>query len=345
MKTKLFTLVFALFLVSGLNAQVLMVEDFNYTAGDSLGAHGWTSFSGGNTNVLGVVSPGLTFTGYSGSGVGNAALVQTTGQDAYKPLTTPDSTGTFYISMMVKVDSMKTAGDYFFALLPSTSTTLYAARLYVKDSTGLRFGIIKSTTSAGPLAYTPTTYSLGTTYLLVVKYKFNTGSTTDDEISLYVFPTTLPGTEPTTPTVGPVTGTSSDMTNLGRIALRQGTAANMPYLKVDGFKIAKSWSSVVASVNTISTVADNFSLSQNYPNPFNPSTTINFSIPKSGFVTLKVYDINGREVKSLVNGNMNAGKYEISSNFSSLNSGAYFYTLNVTGEQNYSETKKLMLVK
>ncbi len=145
MKTKLFTLVFALLLVSGLSAQVLMVEDFNYPAGDSLGAHGWTSFSGGKTNVLGVVSPGLTFTGYSGSGVGNAALIQTTGQDAYKPLHTPDSIGTFYISMLVKVDTAKATGDYFFALLPSTSTTLYAARLSVRDTAGFRFGIIKST--------------------------------------------------------------------------------------------------------------------------------------------------------------------------------------------------------
>ena len=344
MKAKLFTFIFTLFLVAGLNAQVLFVEDFNYTAGDSLGAHGWVSFSGGATNVLGVVAPGLTFTGYSGSNVGNAALVKPTGQDAYKQLTNPDSVGTFYISMMVKVDSMKTAGDYFFALLPSNSTTLYAARLYAKDSSGLRFGIIKSTVANGPLVYTADTYTLGTTYLLVVKYKFNTGSTTDDEISLFVFPSTIPATEPV-PAVGPVTGLTTDMTNLGRIALRQGTAANAPYLTVDGFKISKSWTSVITSVQPLSTVAESFSLSQNYPNPFNPSTTINFSIPKSGFVTMKVYDVNGKEVKSLVSENMSAGKYEVNANFSTLNSGVYFYKLNVNGDANFSAVKKLMLVK
>ncbi len=344
MKTKLITIIFTLILTAGLNAQILLIEDFNYTAGDTLGAHGWTSFSGGSTNALSVYSPGLIFAGYSGSNIGNSAVVKPTGQDAYKPLTNPDSVGTFYISMMVRVDSMKTAGDYFFALLPSTSTTLYAARLYVKDSLGLRFGIIKSTVANGPLVYTPTTYNLGTTYLLVVKYNFLTGSTTDDEISLFVFPSTIPAVEPP-PTVGPVTGLTSDMTNLGRIALRQGTAANAPYLIVDGFKISKSWLSVITGVQPVSTVAESFSLSQNYPNPFNPSTTINFSIPKTGFVTLKVYDVNGREVKSLISENMNAGKYEVNANFSELNSGVYFYKLNVSGDANYSDTKKLMLVK
>ncbi|MCI0474387.1 MAG: hypothetical protein L0Y76_12465, partial [Ignavibacteria bacterium] len=132
MKTKLLFALIAVFMAAfTLNAQVLFVENFDYPAGDTLGSHGWTSFSGGSTNALSVVSPGLVFTGYSGSNIGNAAIVKTTGQDAYKPLTTPDSTGTVYISMMVNVDTAKATGDYFFALLPSTSTTLYAARLYV----------------------------------------------------------------------------------------------------------------------------------------------------------------------------------------------------------------------
>jgi hypothetical protein len=249
--------------------------------------------------------------------------------------------------MMVKVDTAKANGDYFFALLPSTSTTLYAARLYVTDSAGgLRFGIIKSTGANGPLVYTSSTYTIGQTYLLIVKYKFLTGTTTDDEISLYVFPTTIPGTEPASPTVGPVTGLTSDMTNLGRIALRQGTASNAPYLKVDGFKISKSWASIVSEIKQLNEVATSFSLSQNYPNPFNPTTNINFAIPKNGFVSLKVFDVMGREVRNLVNSNMNTGSYNVTLDMNGMNSGVYFYTLNYNnGTDRVSETKKLMLIK
>ena len=87
---------------------------------------------------------------------------------------------------------------------------------------------------------------------------------------------------------------------------------------------------------------DAFSLSQNYPNPFNPSTKINFSIPKSGMVTLKVYDVLGKEVASLVNDARNAGNYEVSFNASGLSSGAYFYRLQ---SGSFVDTKKMFLLK
>ncbi|HSW55579.1 MAG TPA: T9SS type A sorting domain-containing protein, partial [Ignavibacteriaceae bacterium] len=87
----------------------------------------------------------------------------------------------------------------------------------------------------------------------------------------------------------------------------------------------------------------NFTLYQNYPNPFNPSTTIQFSLPKSGDVTLKVYDILGREVATLLNETKNAGSYEVDFNASQLSSGIYFYQLSVGNE--FRQTKKLVLIK
>lgn len=85
-----------------------------------------------------------------------------------------------------------------------------------------------------------------------------------------------------------------------------------------------------------------FNLEQNYPNPFNPSTTIRFSIVKSGFTTLKVYDVLGREVKVLVNDNLNIGSYSVLFDGSDLSSGIYIYSLN-----NGSEVlrKKMLLLK
>lgn len=85
-----------------------------------------------------------------------------------------------------------------------------------------------------------------------------------------------------------------------------------------------------------------FKLSQNYPNPFNPSTTINFTLTKAGDVRLEVFDVNGKFVKNLVNGYMNAGERELTFDASDLSSGTYFYKITANG---YSETKKMLLVK
>ena len=85
-----------------------------------------------------------------------------------------------------------------------------------------------------------------------------------------------------------------------------------------------------------------YDLSQNYPNPFNPSTKISFSLPQADVVTLKIYDILGSEVATLVNGKMEAGKYEINFDASNLPSGAYIYRIQTN---NFQATKKMMLLK
>ena len=85
-----------------------------------------------------------------------------------------------------------------------------------------------------------------------------------------------------------------------------------------------------------------FSLSQNYPNPFNPATTIKFALPKDVNVTLKIYDLLGREVKTLVNEIKKSGYYEVSFDGSSLASGIYFYRLEAG---TFVDTKKMVLVK
>jgi hypothetical protein len=89
-------------------------------------------------------------------------------------------------------------------------------------------------------------------------------------------------------------------------------------------------------------IPDGFKLSQNYPNPFNPSTTIEFAIPKSSKVTLKVYNAQGQEIATLANEEYLAGTYSIHWNASGLASGVYFYTMQAG---NFLQTKKLFLVK
>ena len=89
-------------------------------------------------------------------------------------------------------------------------------------------------------------------------------------------------------------------------------------------------------------IPQTFSLAQNYPNPFNPSTTISFSLPSQSFVSLKVFDIVGREVATIVSEEMPAGAYTRQWNAAKMSSGIYFYRLQAGS---YTQTKKLVLLK
>ncbi len=341
----LVAVIFSLVMADKVTSQILFTENFNYPAGDSIGAYSWV-YNTGTTNTIKVATPGLTFTGYVLSGIGNQCHLSNNGNDAYKQFTA-DSTGSMYTSFMLSIDSVKTGGDYFFAMLPNSSTTNYAARFYVKDTLGgVSFGCSKGTSASNPVSWTGATYALHTTYAVVIKYTFLTGTTTDDEIRVYIFPAAFPPSEPGSPTLGPVTGPATDMNNYGRVAIRQGSNTIAPTLEIDGFRVAKSWNGLVG-VTPISTIAESFSLSQNYPNPFNPSTKINFSIPERGFVSLKVYDMLGKEVKQLVGGDYSRGIYAVDFAATGFSSGTYIYSIEVTSESGnfYKDTKKLILVK
>jgi hypothetical protein len=97
----------------------------------------------------------------------------------------------------------------------------------------------------------------------------------------------------------------------------------------------------IGGIGTIE-VPNHYILKQNYPNPFNPSTTIKFGIPRSEVVKLVVYDILGREVRTLVNEMKTSGTYEVTFDASMLSSGVYFYKLETPS---FSETKRMLLVK
>jgi glucuronoarabinoxylan endo-1,4-beta-xylanase len=91
-----------------------------------------------------------------------------------------------------------------------------------------------------------------------------------------------------------------------------------------------------------SSIPQSYSLNQNYPNPFNPSTIISFSLPSKSFVTLKIFDMMGKEVATLVNEELAAGKYHYQWDASNLSSGVYFYRLQ---SGSFVETKKLVLLR
>jgi len=111
----------------------------------------------------------------------------------------------------------------------------------------------------------------------------------------------------------------------------------------------KSYDSVITftlgqftGIGEHSTTAVNFRLSQNYPNPFNPETKINFNIKEPGFVTLKIFNVLGKEVASLVNEKLKRGDYDVKFSGENIPSGIYFYKLEING---YSDIKKMVLIK
>jgi hypothetical protein len=116
---------------------------------------------------------------------------------------------------------------------------------------------------------------------------------------------------------------------------------------IQGFAVAGDGSVVKVSIPvgidpTNTTTPSTFALEQNYPNPFNPSTTIKYSVPVSGNVTIKVYNSIGVEVMTVVNKNHTTGNYEEVVDMSQFSSGIYFYTLN---SADFKDTKKMILVK
>ena len=114
-------------------------------------------------------------------------------------------------------------------------------------------------------------------------------------------------------------------------------------------KIATGWYEAISNIVTdvkegkkSEEIPSRFGLKQNYPNPFNPETNISFSIPEKSFVSLKVYDMLGKEVDTIVNETKSIGEYEVNFNASKLTSGVYFYRLSTA---NLSDTKQMILIK
>ncbi|MFA7360924.1 MAG: T9SS type A sorting domain-containing protein [Candidatus Kapaibacterium sp.] len=118
------------------------------------------------------------------------------------------------------------------------------------------------------------------------------------------------------------------------------TATDEMYVDDYSYMPGANW--ITGITQNGNTVPTDYALSQNYPNPFNPTTKINFALPKSGLVTMKVYDILGKEVATLVNEVKNAGSYSVDFNASNLTSGMYFYKVSVNG---FSDVKKMLMIK
>ncbi|MFZ2324362.1 MAG: T9SS type A sorting domain-containing protein [Ignavibacteriaceae bacterium] len=245
---KVYSIFITLFLLFAATtfSQTVTIEDFDYPVGDLLTAHGYTTNTG-TSNYITVISGNLTYDGYPSTDTGYMIPLLNTGEDVYKSLPTPISSGTVYASFLVSVDSART-GDYFFHFIADPfASNGYRARVFVKKAANgnLAFGLSKGSTSATvPPIYTDSIYTAGDTCLIVIGYEIVDG-TSNDIVKLWVNPS-LNYVEP----VALITidePTQTDI-NIGSYAFRQGTASSGPFLKLDGLRIGTSWSEVVKNI-------------------------------------------------------------------------------------------------
>ena len=127
----------------------------------------------------------------------------------------------------------------------------------------------------------------------------------------------------------------------GEIAVTFDPTASRNGEVVSDIFLKKGTLTITGIEPSIETV-EGYLLEQNYPNPFNPSTVINFTLPSSGFVKLKIYNSIGKDVETLVNENLSSGSYSVNFNASNLSGGVYFCKLETA---NFFETKKMILIK
>ena len=140
--------------------------------------------------------------------------------------------------------------------------------------------------------------------------------------------------------ISPYANGSTNLKVRFRLTSDAGVQADGWY--VDDINISKYCVSAITGIGINNGLPVNFSLEQNYPNPFNPATVIKYQLPKSSFVKLKVYDLLGKEVASLINSQVEAGYHQAEFNGSNLSSGLYIYKLETDG---FTDVKKMILVK
>lgn len=229
-------LILGVLLALSINSQTIHFEEnFNYGADELLTNNGWEVQASGGDNPITVSSGGLTYVDYPSSGIGNAALLDGTGEDVRHSFNA-QNTGSIYVSFIMSVSSVGGA-EYIFSLVPEPVSTAYRAKLFLlTDGTGdFELGIAQSQSSSQ--FQTDNNYSFDVTYLVVLKYEFISGSA-NDELNLFVFSSGIPETEPEVSTLGPVTG-SDISTSLGWVAMRQQNASTT--LIIDGIRVSDSW--------------------------------------------------------------------------------------------------------
>jgi len=347
--TRLLAMVAVLALLSpAARAQVTLphYDGFNYPAGSVLGGQGsWVNLNTGDTVF--VVAGNLSYPGFAASS-GNKVKFDGAGRDPAKQFDSTAS-GTVYYSFLLKVTAvggLTTTGGYFAAFYNASTGSTTGAPVWTRlDGSSYDIGVstrISSLVSWSPLK------SLDSTYLIVGAYTFVAGDT-NDVAKLWINPaaSTFGKTEPA-PTLTSVNNTG-DLASVMRFFMRQDAVTLTPFIEMDEVRIGTKWADVTSASGSTYVIDKDagvtpreFRLEQNYPNPFNPTTNIRFSILGTNAVSLKIRDVLGREVATLVDQTLAPGTYTAKWDATSYPSGVYFYTVRAG---NTLETRRMILTK
>lgn len=324
------------------SAATLLTEEFPFTG--ALNANGWSVHSGGGSNAL-TTTAGLTFSGYSNNS-GNAVSVSNLGgEDVNKGFDAISSNGdVIYSSVLIKVTDTSTtrSGDNVFHIGNRTDAatfTSFSSRLYVKIASGnVNFG----TSNTSTVTYNSTNFQKNVPILVIMKYTLNTAG--NDEVKLWAFTASMPTTEAAAGAALITNVSTAGQDAINAVGIRQGSNLNSVACVLDGIRIGTTWPGIATGVTEVNSaqLPSSVELMQNYPNPFNPSTSVRFALPNAQRVTLAVYDVLGREVARIAEGDYSAGTHEVSFNGTALSSGTYFYTLETA---NRREIKRMVLLK
>jgi hypothetical protein len=342
-------------------SQNLFTDDFDYPPTDDInGIDGW--FSNQGPYPIKVVSPGLTYSSYAGSGIGNCVEFSNYKDGDIVNNSFPSQTsGSIYLTFLISVQSLTDSAiaGYNIALDEAGGSTNINTKLYVKRLTANTFNFGMEKLYGGEIAYSDSVYNTNTTYLAVVVYKFVNGDD-NDTVKGYIFSSGVPSEEPQTTDL--INSDGVDAADIGEVVLNNSWAQDglkNSIVRVDGIRIGLSWeSSILSSVELISSkIPESFDLGQNYPNPFNPGTNINFQLPVASHVELKVYDILGNDVVTLINENKEPGNYKVMFDATTLASGTYIYRLSAVDAESslpagkarsgqvFISIKKMLLIK
>jgi hypothetical protein len=249
-------------------------ENFNYAVGSKLVDFCWAAHSGAGTNSITVSEGSITYPGYLSSGIGNQVTLTTTGEDVHRQFLAQTS-GTVYVSFLANITSATTTGDYFFHVSQSPIGT-FKGRVFVKkdETDKLAFGIAQSTSSAN---YSTFDYDLNTTYLIVLRHEIIEGAS-NDVSSIYINPP-LNMSIPMTGWISNTDASGTDLTELGTVALRKGTAANAPGLILDGLRVSNDWADIVGESSAPALLPDPTALSEfTYIEGSGPSAIQSFTL-------------------------------------------------------------------
>ena len=274
------------------NCQTLLNENFSFPSGALLTANGWNSHSSAGVNPV-VVSPhGLIFQGYPSSDIGLAASLANSGEDVNKSFTTVTS-GAVFCAFMVKVTTFD--NDYFLHLAGSPVGNNYKGRVFTSGTgNSFNFGLSKG---SGTTAFTTgSSFTTGSTYLIILKYSIVEGAS-NDLVSLYIITGSIPSTEPSAPSIGPLADAGqTDLTNVSAVALRQ--YSTLQNILVDGIRVATKWEDLIGTI----TVNEDHDIKNNpviYPVPVSQELTVSNI---HNVTMIEIFDITGIKVISTKTG-------------------------------------------